>query len=165
MVNIKEMQKQIAATNVIGQKQGFVIETCHDYHLVSAIRDFQLNEVVIKSKCMSFANKRDQYSLQKSAHHHIIMTLPAILLNHSCDSNLGIIDNDDNAYNFIAFKKIQAGDELTFDYETAEEAVNFFSQCNCGSNLCRKIICGFRYHEELIRKKYGEFIANYLKVE
>ncbi|MFK7967922.1 MAG: SET domain-containing protein-lysine N-methyltransferase [Rickettsiaceae bacterium] len=118
---------------------------------------------MLTSKCINILTKSDRYTLQKSTTHHIYMDAPSIFINHSCDPNLGIRDNQYNAYDFIAIKPIYANDELTFDYETAEETVDFFDKCLCASKQCRKSIIGFKHYEDIIRKKYGDFIADYLK--
>jgi SET domain-containing protein len=41
-------------------------------------------------------------------------------LNHCCEPSLGAWNNDCEAYDFIALRNIQKGEELTFDYDTTE---------------------------------------------
>jgi hypothetical protein len=61
------------------------------------------------------------------------MDMPATLINHSCEANAGILDNEYGAYNFYAIKKIKTGDELTWDYGCAEYARLSCNDCfeNC----------------------------------
>ena len=51
------------------------------------------------------------------------MDLPAVMINHSCDANVGIKDNELGAYDFIAIKHIKDNEELTWDYGCAEYSV------------------------------------------
>ena len=83
-------------------------------------------------------------------------------MNHCCEPSLGAWDNDCEAYDFIALRNIQKGEELTFDYDTTEFKVrvarvpsfwrpfdkkiqveNFPEKCLCGSNCCRSKINGY----------------------
>ena len=53
------------------------------------------------------------------------MDVPAILINHSCDPNVGVAKqlNEGGSYDFVALRDIQEGEELRFDYETTEYVV------------------------------------------
>ena len=52
------------------------------------------------------------------------MDLKAILVDHSCDANSGVTDNEAGAYDFVALRRIDVGEELFWDYECAEYEVN-----------------------------------------
>lgn len=60
-------------------------------------------------------------------------------MNHSCDPNLWWNGNDV----LIAMEDIQKGEEVTYDYSTADigDWVAGWT-CNCGSKICRKTITG-----------------------
>ncbi|MFM6340720.1 MAG: hypothetical protein ACKPJH_00595, partial [Dolichospermum sp.] len=49
-------------------------------------------------------------------------------------------------------------------YSTTEFSDISIPQCYCGSLECRSNIRGFKFLSVEIKKKYGEFIADYLKV-
>ena len=94
-------------------------------------------------------------------------------LNHSCDANLGVQDNQLGAYDFVALKEISDGTELNTDYETFE-FINFKDgrgeedfplKCLCGDLECRGQVRGFKFNEQLLKERYGAFIAGYLKTE
>lgn len=76
-------------------------------------------------------------------------------MNHSCDPNLGFSSDDE----LSAMRDIKAGEELTYDYSTADIGDWKASwNCNCGSNNCRKIITG----NDCLNKKFQEKYKNYL---
>ncbi len=61
-------------------------------------------------------------------------------INHSCNPNTQIAGQ----IVLVARKKISPGDEITFDYETAEitRHTGLPFKCNCQKRNCRKIIDG-----------------------
>jgi len=90
--------------------------------------------------------------------------LPAILINHSCEANVGIRNNSTNdAYNFYAISPITKGKELTWDYEASEWELSTPFDCGCGSSICRGRLKGFKSSGVIIRKRYGDYYADYLK--
>jgi hypothetical protein len=61
--------------------------------------------------------------------------------NHSCDPNTHMIYVSDNVYDLIASRDIEAGGELTSDYESFDEGFDGTSfHCQCGSIKCRTIV-------------------------
>jgi uncharacterized protein len=91
------------------------------------------------------------------------MDLPAILVNHSCEANVGIRTNNVGAYDFIALRDVKKGEEVLWDYETSE--YNLYGQflCSCGVSNCRGILKGFHSHGHTVIQLYGkEYIAPYL---
>ncbi len=61
-------------------------------------------------------------------------------INHSCEPNLAFTED---GRHFIALRAIQAGEEVTFDYATAEDDPEWNIQCLCGSEKCRGSLTGF----------------------
>ncbi|MFM6580459.1 MAG: EamA family transporter, partial [Dolichospermum sp.] len=92
---------------------------------------------------------------------HIELDEPAQLINHSCSPNTGIRNNQFGGYDFIALFDIPDGTEITWDYSTTEFSDISIPQCYCGSLECRSNIRGFKFLSVEIKKKYGEFIADY----
>lgn len=72
---------------------------------------------------------------------------PGLLINHSCNPNCGI-RNDDT---IIALKDIEEGEEIFYDYSTTisddfeEDGSEFFMPCDCGENSCRSQIGDFKH--------------------
>jgi hypothetical protein len=92
------------------------------------------------------------------------MDEPGRLINHSCSPNTGVRNNKFGAYNFVALVDIPSRSEITWDYETTEYISIAIPKCCCGSPECRLKTLGFKFLPVEIKKKYGEFIADYLKV-
>ena len=57
----------------------------------------------------------------------------AHFVNHSCEPNLG----QRGAYDVVARRDIDAGEELTIDYATHSGADGFDMPCDCGTPRCR----------------------------
>ncbi|MBX2994150.1 MAG: SET domain-containing protein [Bdellovibrionaceae bacterium] len=79
-------------------------------------------------------------------------------LNHSCDPNCGI----KNRNRVVAMRPIQAGEEITWDYEMTEKNDWWKMKCRCGSDLCRKQIGNYRNMPRKIREKYKGYISDWL---
>ncbi len=94
---------------------------------------------------------------------HVRINLPARFINHSCDANTGAVKNEFGAYDFVALRTIEEGEELAFNYETTEYIISAFETCMCGSWNCRKELGGFKKHGEELKEQYGTYIADYLK--
>jgi SET domain-containing protein len=81
----------------------------------------------------------------------------ARLINHSCDPNCGIHD----LFDIVAMRDIAAGEEITWDYEMAENYM-WRMKCTCGSPICRKNIGAYKNMPFAIRKKYKGYISEWL---
>lgn len=130
---------------------------------VHALRSFEVGSIVLSGLFLGDPHShRHSHTIQTGPSQHRLMDLPARLLNHSCNANLGA-RKVSNAYDFIARRNIQAGEELTFDYETTEDELGHQFRCSCGSLHCRKDIKGFHYHAAAVRRQVdSEWIAEHL---
>lgn len=128
-----------------------------------ASKAFTKGETVISSRAVSSTKDRHSHSIQTDWNTHVVVDLPARFINHSCEANTGILDNNSGAYDFIALRDIQDGEELFWDYDAAEFEISSPFQCSCGSPNCRGVLKGFKYNEKLIRDQYGKYYAAYLK--
>ena len=128
-----------------------------------ALCSFCTGDQVMSARSLKIETERGMYTIQTDWDVHVVMDLPARLVNHVCGvANLGIRDNELGAYDFLALKDIQAGQELTWDYETAEFEMGGF-KCTCGSPVCRRVLRGFRANGSRVRALHGnKFIASYL---
>jgi hypothetical protein len=131
------------------------------YGLV-ALQTYQPGDKVLTAKAVASV-PRDSHSVQKGMDAHVRIDLPARFINHSCDANCGVQDNEFGAYDFIARRTIQEGEELSFNYETSEYVISAFEECMCGAKNCRGYVAGFGTHGEQLKDDYGEYIAGYLK--
>jgi uncharacterized protein len=128
-----------------------------------ARRSIAPGELVFRGKALQTSSQRCTHSIQVDWDKHVTMDVPAILVNHSCDANLGIQENDQGAFDFYSLQPIPIHAELLWDYETAESQISNFS-CACGAPDCRGELRGFvSSNGEKVLAKYGaDFVAPYL---
>jgi hypothetical protein len=138
------------------------VHSCKYGRGVFSEKAFSCGEKIMTGKAVFLQTHRDSHSVQTSWTTHAIMNLPAILINHSCNANVGIQDNEVGAFDFFALRDISPGDELVWDYEASEWEIKGF-KCSCGAPNCRRELRGFGVHGDQLLKLYGEqFVARYL---
>lgn len=72
------------------------------------------------------------------------------LFNHSCKANVGV----QGQVVVVARRPIDAGEELTFDYDTTETSAEPFD-CRCGTAVCRGAIEGAGWRDaEFVRQNW-----------
>lgn len=120
-------------------------------------------QMVMSATALEVHTIPTSHTIQTDWNRHVTMDWPAILVNHSCQANLGIQSNDHGAYDFVALEDIPEGDEVTWDYETSEYEMAEAFSCSCGSPMCRGILQGFRGNGPVVIAAYGrEHVAPYL---
>lgn len=102
--------------------------------------------------------KRLGNALQVGHDEYIYIEEPGRLVNHSCDPNAGI--KNDNV--LVAIQEIEKGEEIRYDYSTTMDEDypgmdNWTMECECGTKNCRKTIRDFKHLPE-------ETIERYLKL-
>ena len=130
---------------------------------VSAKGFIKKGEVVVSGKVVKKLKQRTSHSFQVDVDTHVQLDIVSRSINHSCEPNIGVLNNVSGAYDFIALRDIQNGEEITWDYETTEYISISVQKCLCGSSVCRKTIKGFIYLSISTILKYNGFIAEYLK--
>ncbi|HLO86594.1 MAG TPA: SET domain-containing protein-lysine N-methyltransferase [Nostocaceae cyanobacterium] len=140
------------------------LKATHKGRSVFANRFFHQGETVVVGKRVKILPERTMHSFQMDFDLHIELDEPGRLINHSCSPNTGVRNNQFGGYDFVALVDIPAGTEITWDYETTEYISIAVPKCSCGSPECRSNIRGFKFLPVEIKKKYGEFVADYLKV-
>lgn len=130
---------------------------------VFATRKFAQEETVVVGIQIEEVPERTVYSLQMDFNLHVNLDEPACIINHSCDANTGVRNNQFGGYDFVALCDIEADEEITFDYETTEYESIAVSQCLCDSLDCRGKTLGFKFREQMLYERYKEYIAGYLK--
>ena len=159
--NINE--KDIAEANARGRGNWALTDTPNKGWGIYAQRDFEPNTKIFEGRGLIRSQDRNTHSVQIDWDAHVLMDLPAVYINHSCDANAGIKDNKLGAFDFFAVKPIKKGDEITWDYGASEFDSISFSDCLCGNPKCRKGKIGFRFAQNDIKSLYGDYIAGYLK--
>ncbi|HVV26168.1 MAG TPA: SET domain-containing methyltransferase [Candidatus Saccharimonadales bacterium] len=130
---------------------------------VFAAKNIKKGQLVVHGRGLYRVKDRTVHSFQLGKDKFMQLDKLARSINHSCEPNLGVRNNDCNGYDFIALRDIKAGEELTWDYETTEYEVLWFKECTCGSKRCRHQIRGFKFLDRKTRESFGEFMADYLK--
>lgn len=81
------------------------------------------------------------------------------LMNHSCDPNLWWGSDD----NLVARRNIRKGDELTYDYSSADVGDWTASwECDCKSENCRKRITGNDCLDKGFQEKYQGHLPSWV---
>ncbi len=127
-------------------------------------RNFSKGEVVVYGKMVEILSERTIHSFQIDDKTHVQLDMISRTINHSCEPNTGIRNNIFQAYDFIALRNIKKGEEITWDYETTEYISISVKNCLCGSRNCRRVLRGFKYRADELLKKYGIYIADYLRL-
>ena len=79
-------------------------------------------------------------------------------INHSCEPNCGI----KKLFSIVAMRPIEAGEQITWDYEMTEKNPWWKMKCRCGSPVCRKVIGNYTRMPKAVRLKYKGFISEWL---
>jgi SET domain-containing protein len=81
--------------------------------------------------------------------------------NHSCEPNAGIR----GLFKLVALRDIEAGEEITWDYDTTENSEWQLEECKCGSAQCRKNIRGYRFLSNEVKEKLKDRTSDWLKLQ
>jgi len=104
------------------------------------------------------------HTIQVDKKLHLLAETPLLYLNHSCNPNCGLlIPSGATEITLHARRKIKPGEELTLDYESFEDNIQFMKDCACGSQICRKTLRGYKNLPIETREEYGLFVAEYLR--
>lgn len=129
---------------------------------VLARRNLLVGEIAVRGRIVRRLEQRTIYSFQVDRKRHVDLDMPARVLNHSCNPNLGIRNNVFGGYDFVTMRNIKKGEELCWDYCMSEYKSIAVKKCLCGSKNCRRQIKGFKYLDDATKKKYEGFMARYL---
>lgn len=84
---------------------------------------------------------------------------PGDAVNHSCAPNCGM----GGATQVVAMRDISVGEELTFDYATADGSDYDEFDCACGSVDCRSRVTGDDWALPELRQRYAGYFSPYLE--
>mmetsp|Transcript_28173 Transcript_28173/g.77427 ORF Transcript_28173/g.77427 Transcript_28173/m.77427 type:complete len:240 (+) Transcript_28173:97-816(+) len=155
----------------LNENGNYIIQTNHKGYGIYARQTLQRGDLAFTSTALETYDRPNSHSVQTNHDTHVTMDLPAILVNHSCEANLGITPNKSNpggggAYDFWALHEIPQGTEFSWDYETSEAEISTPFQCCCGSPKCRGVLQGFRVNGPQVLEQYGkDHVAPYLLEE
>jgi SET domain-containing protein len=81
--------------------------------------------------------------------------LEMTLLNHSCDPNLGWLDEA----RLVTLRDVAGGEELTVDYATFIDDPGFVMMCHCETYRCRQVIEGTDWQIPQLQRRYAQHWA------
>lgn len=130
---------------------------------IFAIQTIKTGETVMVGAIKEWLDKNhshaSQIGIDKFAFHGGLI----VKVNHSCNPNCGIKENETGAHDFVAMKNISIGEEITFDYAMRNYTVDYFpKQCMCGADNCRGEITGWKSLSATEKLQYKGFVAPYL---
>jgi uncharacterized protein len=79
-------------------------------------------------------------------------------MNHSCEPNCVIMGRT----RIVALRRIEAGEEVTFDYSTNVGWDGFSMRCRCGSKTCRKVVRSYSFLPDDLKGHYGACVSAFL---
>jgi uncharacterized protein len=79
-------------------------------------------------------------------------------MNHSCEPNCVIMGKT----RIVALRRIEPGEEVTFDYSTDTGWDDFTMECKCGSEECRKVVRSYRFLPDELKGRYGACVSAFL---
>ncbi|MDA4118545.1 MAG: SET domain-containing protein-lysine N-methyltransferase [Thaumarchaeota archaeon] len=79
-------------------------------------------------------------------------------MNHSCGPNCVIMGKT----RVVALRRIEPGEEVTFDYSTNVGWDGFSMECRCGTKGCRKTIKSYRFLPDDLKGNYGACVSEFL---
>ena len=129
---------------------------------VFALKNFTEGEIVIFGIVDKVMTKQDIYSVQVGLEKHVFME-QIVFMNHSCNPNLRVQENQYGGYNFISRKNISIDDELTFDYASTEWVTVTSSKCMCKEATCRGYLGGYSTLSECDKEKAYQYAAKYIQ--
>ena len=83
---------------------------------------------------------------------------PGWFMNHSCQPNCVIIGRT----RIVSLRRIEEGEEVTFDYSTNVGWDGFSMRCQCGSKECRGTITSYSLLPEAFKGRYGACVSSFL---
>jgi len=79
-------------------------------------------------------------------------------LNHSCEPNCVIMRRT----RVLTLRRIEPGEELTFDYSTNVGWDGFAMKCDCGAKSCRKVVRSYSKLPAELKGRYGACVSGFL---
>jgi SET domain-containing protein len=98
-----------------------------------------------------FQVERDRYIVPKKGS-------AGWFMNHSCEPNCVITGKT----KIIALRRIEPGEEITFDYSTNVGWEGFSMECKCGKKACRKIVRSYGFLSDELKGRYGACVSEFL---
>ena len=130
---------------------------------VFSTKSFSIGEIVMIGFIEKELKSNHSHASQISASRHVLHGGLISKVNHSCCPTCGISVNASGAHDFIAFRSIEKGEEITFDYAMRNYSIDFFpNPCLCGESECREKVNGWKGLSSQKKADYKDFVAPFL---
>jgi len=86
----------------------------------------------------------------------VAVAVEADQLNHSCDPTLGWTADGTG---LVAFRDVEAGEELTVDYATSSTDPQMVVRCHCETYRCRQLVTGDDWRIPQVQQRYAGHLA------
>src|SRR5947209_1286790 len=97
--------------------QGIIIKKTSKRGLgLFAKKEFHTGELVVHGRKIKKSKERTNHSFQINWNSHVQLDKIARSINHSCNPNTGIRNNNCGGYDFIALRNVKKSEEITWDY-------------------------------------------------
>jgi hypothetical protein len=165
-VRPSELVEHAASTTQVYADEGVVLRLAADGKgdAVLATRPFAVGDTVMVGFLSGPLTANDSHATQVGPNRWARHGGLGPKVNHSCDPNCGVRLNDGQAFDFVARRQIDSGQELTFDYAMRNFTIDHFpSTCLCGAEQCRGSVTGWKDLPARRKADYGELVAPYLR--
>ena len=110
--------------------------------------------VAIRNSAFQIADDHYLAALDHDEYEDVMM-----LINHSCDPNVGMGGN----ILLVCMVDVPAGEELVIDYALFLGEPAFEMECQCGAARCRKVIRGTDWTNEELQQRYRGWFSWWLQ--
>jgi uncharacterized protein len=135
-------KEQINKGEIVAIKAGHIVNQGEVKQLTATIGDFSLQI-------------HDDFYLSPRTEDEVDET--TIFINHSCNANIGF----EGQIVYVAMRNIQRGEELCHDYAMVRND-DYYLDCRCGSEICRKTVTGKDWQKPSIQSQYGDYFSDYI---
>lgn len=130
---------------------------------VFATRSFRAGETVVVGPVEKMLCANNAHATQIGADMYALVGGLMSKVNHCCDPNCVSRISPHGTLDFVAWREIEAGDEITFDYAMRNDSIdNFPARCSCGSSACRGRITGWKDLPADLKEAYRPYAPPYL---
>ncbi len=131
----------LPAGTVVSRLGGRLVDSAELRHLVGAADDDVASVVVAE----------DLHLVPAPGNHRFV--------NHSCDPNLGWVDE----YAWATMTDVAAGQELLTDYAMSIVEADWFLRCHCPSYRCRQMVEGSDWRITALQQRYDGWWTPYVQ--
>ena len=139
------MKRVEACGSSIEGKGIFTLEEIHPDEHILDMDDSHIVEDINK------LSEEDKDHLDYLAARVVLMQAPEVYINHSCEPST-YTKTVDGKRKLFAMKKINAGDEITYDYAINGD-YDWGVMCHCGTKSCRGMLDNNFWHLPLEKQK------------